>query len=438
MTRSARIAPALGAFFVLALALSACGSGVPGNAVVRVDDVVIKDATFDHWMRIAALSSQQPGQPAATVPDAPDFKKCIAAKLKAPAPPGQPKASAARAKSTCKQEYEGLRDQVLQFLIQAEWLEGEASDQDVKLSNKEIKASFLKQKKESFPTPKEYADFLKTSGFTEDDVLLRVKLDLLSEKIQKKVVKEGSKVSEKDVQAYYNRNKQRFAQPEQRNLAVVLTKTLPQARAARAAIARNPASFAAVARRSSIDQGSKAQGGKLLNVTPGQQEKAFDDAIFRAPLNQLVGPVKTQFGFYVFKVTKATPAKQQTLAQATKSIRQLVKTEKEQKALDAFVKKFQKKWTERTNCRKGFVTEMCKNAPKAKRGQPAPPGAVPQQGGGQQVPPQGGQQVPPQGGQQVPPQGGQQVPPQGGQQVPQQVPPQGGQQVPPQQVPVQP
>src|SRR6266480_276582 len=58
--------------------LAACG-GVPGNGVARVDDTVIKKSTFDHWIAVAALSSQAPGSTAATtVPDAPNFTQIVA------------------------------------------------------------------------------------------------------------------------------------------------------------------------------------------------------------------------------------------------------------------------------------------------------------------------------------------------------------------------
>ena len=40
-------------------------------------------------------------------------------------------------------------------------------------------------------------------------------------------------------------------------------------------------------------------------MAKGQQEKAFDDAIFNAEKGELDGPVKTQFGYYVFEVTRS-------------------------------------------------------------------------------------------------------------------------------------
>ena len=67
----------------------------------------------------------------------------------------------------------------MQFLIQAEWVQQEAEEQDVKVSDAEVKRSFEDQKKQAFPNDKAYQEFLKTSGMTEEDILFRVKLDPL-------------------------------------------------------------------------------------------------------------------------------------------------------------------------------------------------------------------------------------------------------------------
>ena len=405
MSRVLRSLLALGAFFVSAAVFTACGDSVPGNAVVRVDDDTIKTSTFNHWLSVAARSSQPPGTTAkVAVPDPPDFKKCVAGKVKsAPKPAkGQPKPTTAQFKAQCKQEYEGLRDQVLQFLIQAQWIQGEAADQDIKISDKELKKNFEQQKKQSFPTEKEYKAFLKSSGMTQEDIDLRVKLDLLSNKIREKINKKRKKVTNADIQKYYDKNKARFAQPEKRDLNVVLTKTKSRANTALDAL-RGGSSWKSVAKKYSIDQASKDAGGKLPGVQPGQQEKAFDTAVFKAKKGQVEGPVKTQFGYYVFEVTKITPKSQQTLDQAKPTIKQLLQQQGQQKALNDFVKDFEKKWKDRTNCRKGYVVAMCKNAPKPKKNQQTtPPGAVPSQGGA----PQGGA---PQAPQQAPP-GAQQAP----------------------------
>src|SRR4051812_1214759 len=369
--RNLRLFLAVGAIAVPAAALTACGSdSVPGNSVARVGDETITNAAFQHWLKVAAASSQQsePGQKAATpqIPQPPNFTACVANKQKTQPKPakGQPKPTAAQLKAQCKQEYEGLRDQVMQFLISADWIQNEASDQGIKVTDAEIQKQFAQTKKQSFPKEDDYKKFLAQSGMTQDDVLFRVKLDRLSTKLREKVTKGKDQVTPAQTAAYYNKNKQRFAQPERRDLRIVLTKDQAKAAQARKAIASGQ-SFASVAKKYSIHQTSKAQGGKLPAVGQGQQEEALDTAIFKAPKGKLVGPVKTQFGYYVFEVSNISKASQQTLNQAKGTIKQTLASQNQQKALDNFVKSFRKRWKAKTDCREGYRTQDCKNAPKA-------------------------------------------------------------------------
>ncbi len=356
-TKTTRLIATLGAAGALVAGLAGCG-GVPGNAVAEVDGEAIEKSSFDHWMTVASKSS---GQPNATVPDAPEFTKCVANKRKtAPEPAeGQPKQTEGQLKQQCRQEYNALRDQVMQLLISFQWIQGEAEEMGVKVSDAEVRKEFDRQKKASFPKEADYKKFLKDSGQSEEDILLRVKLDTLSTKIREKITKGKDKVTQAQIKTYYDKNKARFASPEQRDLRIVLTKTEAKADEAKAAL-QDGRPWNAVAKEFSIDQATKTQGGKLPAVSKGQQEKALDDAVFGAATNKLTGPVKTQFGFYVFEVEKITKASQQTLQEATPTIRQLLASENQQKALDKFVKDFRKDWKDKTECREGFKTADCK------------------------------------------------------------------------------
>src|SRR5215217_3315277 len=378
MIKAVRLTLALAALAAPAALAAGCG-GVPGNAVAEVDGNTIEKSQYDHWINVAARSSGQGAT--ASVPKPPDFTECVANKRKTTPKPakGQPKVTDSQLKTQCKQEYEQLRDQVLQLLISFQWLEGEAKEQGIKISDAEVKKSFEQQKKQSFPKAADYQKFLKDSGQSEADILLQVKADLLASKIRDKVVKGKDKVSDAQIQDFYDKNKARFAQPERRDLNVVLTKSKAKAEAAKKAL-KSGKSWKSVAKKYSIDEASKAQGGKLPAQAKGTLEKQLDEAVFKAKKGQLSGPIKTQFGHYLFKVTKVTPASQQTLAQAKETIRQTLQSQNQQKALESFSKKYSKRWKEKTDCREGFVIQQCKQGPKATpTPSAAPPGQAPQQ-----------------------------------------------------------
>ena len=63
---------------------------------------------------------------------------------------GQPKTTDAQYKASCKTQYEQLKGQVMSFLIRAQWLDSEAARQDIKVSDKDVQASFDKARKSAF------------------------------------------------------------------------------------------------------------------------------------------------------------------------------------------------------------------------------------------------------------------------------------------------
>ena len=371
---------ALGAAAISALAFASCG-GVSDSDVASVDGTTISKTTFNHWVSVAANASQDPTAKAAGVPVPPDYLKCIASKkAAAPAPvKGQPDPTDAEYKTQCADQFTQLKDQVMTFLIRSTWLELQASEEGIDISDAKVQAEFDKARKQAFPAAKQYADFLKSSGQTEADLLYRQRSQMLEKAITTQVQKASKTATPDEISAYYKKNLAQFTQPATRDLNVILTKTEAEANKAKAAL-EGGASFASVANQYSIDATSKKAGGKLPAVAQGSQEGAFDKAIFSAPLNKVAGPVKTSLGYYVFEVTKETPKKVQTEAQAQKTIKQIVVADKGQKSLAAFGKAYQTRWKELTECQTGYIVADCNNykAPKTPAttpGQPAAPAA---------------------------------------------------------------
>jgi parvulin-like peptidyl-prolyl isomerase len=364
--RAFRITAALGAVLFAIVGLAACG-GIPSDAVVSVDGKSITKDTFNHWLTVAAASSATTPGSKPAIPDPPNYTQCIARqKAQTKTPKGQTPPTEAQLKSQCEQQYKTLQQEVLGFLISSSWVLGEASSLGVKVTDKEVKKQFEKIKSQQFPKAAEFEKFLKTSGQTVSDLLLRVKLNLLSSKIQQKIVKEKSKVSHAQIEKYYKSNPKRFGVAEKRNLLIILTKTEAAANKAKQEI-ESGKSFESVAKRVSIDPTSKANGGKLPGVVKGQEEKALDAAVFTAKKGVLTGPIKTPFGYYIFQVQTITAGSQQSLKQAEASIKSQLTATQQQAALSKFVKEFKKKWTAKTECRAGYKVADCKGykAPKS-------------------------------------------------------------------------
>ncbi len=85
-------------------------------------------------------------------------------------------------------------------------------------------------------------------------------------------------------------------------------------------VRKNPASFADVAKKESQDPGSAVQGGDLGFFGRGAMVKPFEDAVFAARKNEILGPVASDFGYHVIRVTDIKPEKVRALAEASAEI----------------------------------------------------------------------------------------------------------------------
>ena len=138
-------------------------------------------------------------------------------------------------------------------------------------------------------------------------------------------------VPAEEVQKAYDEGVQqgRFGEPEQRRASHILIavgkdaseadKKAAQAKAQAIAdqVRKNPKSFADVAKKESQDPGSAVQGGDLGFFRAGTMVKPFEEAAFKAKKDEIVGPVQSEFGYHIIKVTDIKPAKVKSLAEAT-------------------------------------------------------------------------------------------------------------------------
>jgi foldase protein PrsA len=356
MGKQFRRVMALGAFFVVAVVVAACGSGVPGNSVADVAGNPISTQAFNHWMFVAAKSqaSQNPGAPVIVPNDPPQFDHCVAQVRRQI--PSLAKTSSKQLRADCKQLFGSLSNQVMDFLIKGYWYQAEAARDHIHVSNSQVQKAFDKAKNAQFSTQSQFKTFLTQTGQTLQDILFRFRINQVYQKL---LARHKSTVSAAQIQSYYNSHQTQFGTPQTRDIRIVLTKTAAQAKAAMKAL-KSGKSWNKVAKQYSTDPTSKNNGGLLVGVSQGQQDAALDKAAFAAPLNQLLGPVRGQFGYYVFEVTKITKATHQTLAQATPLIRQTLTGQQQSAAQAAIDKTAKKHWLSQTTCRSVYAMADCK------------------------------------------------------------------------------
>lgn len=337
------IAIVFGAALVAAVVIAAVTGGigkgsVPSGDVATVDGQGISQADFDNALK--QVTAQQGG---------------------AAPKPGDP-------------QYSQLRDAALGQLLDQAWIEGEAKDKGVTVSDRQIADQLATTKKQNFKTEAEYQAFIQKSGYTQADVDERIKLQLLSTALQNKISGSVPTVSQAEAEDFYNQNKQQFEQPETRDIRLVLNKDPAQIDAAKQALEDDPsdANWQKVAARYSTDVATKDNGGVRTAITAGVLEGDLDSAVFDAPLNQIEGPVTTPLGTYIFEVTKDTPGTAQPFEQVSAQLVQQLQGQKEQEVFSAFISDYRSKWSEVTICADGFVIDRCDNFKGATQACPPP------------------------------------------------------------------
>ncbi|HVD87037.1 MAG TPA: SurA N-terminal domain-containing protein [Solirubrobacterales bacterium] len=333
-------------FIGFAIAQGIGAPSVPSGDVAIVQDVpdelgTISQEEFDH-----ALEQQ-----AAT------------AKLKKTPEPGDEK-------------YDELKEAALSELLNQIWLEGEAEELGVSVTDKQVSTELAKIKKESFPTPAAYNKFLKESHFTQEDVDDRVRLQLLSTKIQETVNAQAPVPTSGQIADYYEAEKAtKYTTKESRDVRIVINEDKSKVDAAKKELEKDhsPGSWKKVAAKYSADPTTKSKGGLQAGISEEFLQGPLKSAIFDSATGELVGPVKFQTNYVVLEVVKLNPAKTKTLAETRSEISSTLTQEKQQEYFSEFVSSYQSKWTGRTYCASGFVTKQCANFQSSGHPESAPP-----------------------------------------------------------------
>ena len=276
---------------------------VPNDAVALVGDEEISKEQFDSLIAQARASAKQQKR---TFPKA-----------------GTP-------------EFKNLQNQGLEYLVRREEFAQKAEDLDVEVTDKQVDERLEQLKKQFYGgSDKKFKSSLKKLLLTEEQVKNDVRAQLLEEQLYKKVTEEV-KVTDKEIEDFYKKNKAQYQQAATREVRHILVKTKPKADALHAQL-KGGADFAKLAKKNSEDPGSKSQGGKLT-VSKGQTVPPFDKAAFSLDKNELSQPIKTQYGWHIIEpLSEVKKASTTPLPQVKEAIKQQLLSEKKTKEMRTWI-----------------------------------------------------------------------------------------------------
>jgi parvulin-like peptidyl-prolyl isomerase len=240
-------------------------------------------------------------------------------------------------------EYENLKGQAVDFLVQRAEFEDEANSMGIHISDKQIDDRINKLIKQFYGgSEKKYEQTIKAQGLNKDTARDEVKAQLVSEELYKKVTGDVN-VTDKEIKDYYDANKSIYVQKESRDVRHILVTKKALADQLYAQL-KGGADFAKLAKKYSKDPGSAQSGGRLT-ITRGQTVKEFDKTAFALKKNALSQPVHTQYGYHIIQaLSDIRPAKTTPLGKVKASIRQQLDQQKKQDEMTKWVDDLKKKF----------------------------------------------------------------------------------------------
>ncbi len=253
---------------------------------------------------------------------------------------------------TCPQ-IAGLRTEVVEAMIRQELLYQE-SRKSIKVSDAEIDGQ-VKELKDQYASEVDFTNALGVLKMSPASFRAQVERSLAVKKLVETRFAAKAEVTDKEIRAYYDRNRDSFRQPEQVRASQIFIKADSGSNEAAKAAARKKIGeildkvrqgqdFASLARTYSEDP-SGAKDGDLGYIRQGQVMKPIEEALFALKTGEVSGVVETRLGYHLVKAVDRKPEMTIPFENLKDRLRTLLKQEKGQQEADASMGKAREKAT---------------------------------------------------------------------------------------------
>jgi peptidyl-prolyl cis-trans isomerase C len=250
-------------------------------------------------------------------------------------------------------QYQTAVQQLMPQLVGIEIAKTYAQEQNITVSDEQVDQEIAKIKEQvgdqarssgqDLSNQEAYEQALKQNNVTEDQLREDIRENLPVQKVQERVTGDAEP-SDEEIQNYYEKNKEaQFTTPEQRCVSHILFNKDQKEKAEDIKKQlENGGNFAKLAKENSQDPGSAENGGDLGCLGKGETVPEFEQAAFGAEQGEIVGPIKTEFGYHILKVTDVKPEHTRSLQEVESQIRSQLATEKQSEAFNKWIEEQEK------------------------------------------------------------------------------------------------
>lgn len=210
----------------------------------------------------------------------------------------------------------------------------------------------LRKVKAKFKSDSIFEHRLSDRGMTVDQYKQELEIDMYMDQLIKKEIEPKIKITEKDSQAYYDKNKSKFEIQEKVRASIMLLRFNPkEGKAGEQAVLKkfesilkqlkNGADFGALAQQHSKDS-LASKGGDLGFFTQKQMLPAFSSRAFKMKVGEVSEIFRTGHGFHVIKVTDRKPGGLSSFATEKEKIQKFLANKKISQATRDYIENLRK------------------------------------------------------------------------------------------------
>ncbi len=210
-------------------------------------------------------------------------------------------------------------------------------------------ASALDQIHGRYERKSEFSEDLARNGLDEAGFASALERELKIEAIMEKIGTRSERVSETDVELYFQYHPGQFRRQETRtarHILITLNETIPENTHGTALrrieeiaqrLAKEPARFEEQALKHS-ECPTALEGGKLGELPRGKLFPELDAALFELKAGEVSGILESELGFHVLRCDAITPANVLSLSQARPHIRKVLEQKRKRSFQQAWIK----------------------------------------------------------------------------------------------------
>lgn len=232
-----------------------------------------------------------------------------------------------------------MKQSALDQMISDKLVEQEAVKQNIEITESDVDQEIAMYEK-SFGSIEKLEEALKSSSMTME----ALREDIHRELLLTKLLGSQITVTDDDVKQIFDDNKSAFDTPEQVRTSIITVATEEEANDVIKQLNEGK-DFAELAKSTSLDEYTKANGGDTDFFAKGEQEEAIEEAAFKLAKDEVSGAVKTSGGYTVIKLTDRKEAHTATLEEEKDYIRRSLEAQQVSQLSGTYVEDLRSKAT---------------------------------------------------------------------------------------------